>query len=339
MKYERIKELLPKEFSKQKNVMFVEKAMRDARLLREYARFIVVLDKDQLGRVFVKETIDNSEKGYIANVIAVLAYVELFDGAFTLDQGLVLEVGISRGRPYQRAKTKKNNGSAVSISRIKGRRKLRDISMEEMLVIWPVLVGLITKHTLAVRGNWSGKGEEWFVSSIGRGVPRGAYFTVSESDKVLARKVILEDTRYLLKLYLYRKALHISWWLRRFKFSYYPECQLKSFEGVKKAVDMWKNARWKPRLARAVISHIPFGKKDLFLAVLKAHGLKDPFDDDPLYPDPFDAQAQKLPVLKSVWFYIPSRIREVQARGCLVFECLPGEGQHLLGVLKKKEVL
>lgn len=275
MKYGAIRELLPQEVATARNAQLVEKAMRDARLLREHARLVIVLDYTETNEVACREVIDNSSSGYIADVIAILAPVRLWDGAFVLDQGLVFEIGMSRGRPYRQAETWEHPQYPDQKLHIKRRRRQRDISLEELEAAW---LPLATHLRVRTEKRQKERKEKTFAVHGGSYIHNdGVRITVSKNDSIMYYKVVLEDTRSRQERYLRRRVQWIVETLRPYRSSRVTGKRFKRLKGVAKVADSISNMRrltYAPNhLMRALVRAVPRDMAALFERVLVAHGL------------------------------------------------------------------
>ena len=308
MNYEKLKELLPEGFSNGKNVVMVGKALRDASLLREKARFVIVLDKDASGNIYCRELIDNTKPGYIVSVIAILAPVQLFGGRFTLDQGLVLEIGLSRGRPYTQAEIKSDE-SDRGRSAIKGRRKLCDISFPEMEVAWPKIIDFLCKATTKLQNgrtyqnNYVLPGRDYVFEA-------GMRITVSKKDKILYWKIVIEDERSRTRSYLADRAEWIAKSLRPYLGSKVSGNRFKNLKGVSAVagalIHMRRYTFAPNHLMRKLISLLPKDVRGIFEEVVDAYNLSNLLNmlkRDPVFPHEY-ILAQGLPRLKESYLSI-----------------------------------
>jgi hypothetical protein len=307
--YESVKQLLPKAVATQRNTVMVEKAMRDARLLKEHARLVIVLDYDEGGNAQCRDVIDNSMH-YVADVIAVLAPVRLFDNTFILDQGLVLEIGMSRGRPYRQAETWEHpNYPGVKLC-IKGRRKLRETTLQELQAAWPHIE---THLRIRTERRMSERKQNTFAIHGGKYVHEdGVRITVAKNDSIAYYKVVLEDARARQERYLRTRVGWIAEKLRPYRSSKSKATgkRFKRLKGVREVADAIKNMRrltYAPNhIMRTLSKSVPKDVKVLFEDTLRAHGLgklADAVGREPVMP-PALTLAKQLPVLDPGRFWI-----------------------------------
>ena len=343
MEYAQIKHLLPEKVGTQRNVMYIKKAMRDARLLREYACFVIVLDRDEHNEVFCRETIDNS-RGYIADVIAVLAPVSLFGGKFFLDQGLVFEIGMSRGRPYRQAETREHPKYSGQKIFVKGRRKLRDIEFDELVVAWAHAERHLFARTLKRQNE---RKKSFFILGK-RDVPEaGVRVTVSKNDQVFYYKVVVEDERARQERYIATRARWITEILQPYLKTNVRGKRFRNLKGVIKVADCIRNMRRfthaPNHIMRRLVGAIPGNVRALFYEILDMYGLSklsSVISREPRVP-PGLVLARKMPNMKEgrLWvvrkqgrhsqgkgrtrrvFHKPVATKQVpQAKGCVVAE-------------------
>lgn len=300
MGYESIKRLLPQGVSDQRSVVFVDKAFRDAELLRKHAHYVIVIDSEA-GELYCREFIDNSKHGYIANVIAVLAPVSLFDGRFVLEQGLVLEIGLSRGRPYTQAEVKLSPLGGEGRQVMKKRNKLRDITSEELSVVWEKIRGCLhceaeKRMSTRLPNNYTLRGRDLIHED-------GVRFTVSQSDKVLYWKVRIEDDRERVRRVLLPRAQWIALQLRRYKETQVNGKRFKNLKGVRAVANaLFHMRKYKfatDHVMRQLFSLIPKDVIGVFREALEAHGMEELLraEERDIPHSPWRAEAEKLPAL------------------------------------------
>lgn len=300
--------------NKRSDVERITKARRDAMRLKERARYILVLNDKAQAIDFIHN------QNFFANIIAVLAPATI-SGVY-LPEVLVLEVGISRTRPYAATEKVTWSGKKKSTRRFTLRRKAREMSESEFITAWQFLEKFFCSATFQTRSNWKPETKKgWWINTESGSIlcERGVYFSVSMEDTFLHQQVLAEDVRTR-RRYLRISANNINHWLRRYKLLSYPDAKLKSLKGVIKAVDLWKNMSLEPRLAREVIRLMNHNARELFRDALRVFHLSDPTNDE-----------EDMPIL-SVTHLKDSRIRivrgsgEVHGKNCITFEHFFEEG-------------
>lgn len=235
-----------------------DKLLRDARRLKQRARWVLLIDE----KGEVRDFIGNDD--YVANVIAVLGPVT--SHGMKLSEALLLEIGISHGRPYLPTESHRKGGRAQR-ERMKGRSKAADITLTQLQTVWPMILSIIEESVIQARSTWKNK-DGWFVNTKAgcKCFERGICFSVSNTDHILHEAFLLRDVD--VRSYLRKNARSIWYFLRRYKYVYYPEKQLKSLVGVKKVVELWQNMsdspRWSRRYAHRVIGALPSATRTLF---------------------------------------------------------------------------
>lgn len=216
------------------------KLKRDVENLRKYARFVIVLNE-----TFV-EVVDNIERRNkklpFAKLIAIIGPAE-HEGIF-FNESLLMEVGYSNTRPYKQTElwVKREDGSFIKSLTLKQRPRVRKISDDELSLTYPHIVQCMTTIVLEQRAGWMIK-EPWFVSGA-RYVERGIFFTISRTDALMHRQMVLEDVRYRKWKYIYHHASWIRARLGALKSSYYTSKQLKSFARIRNVAQMLSNGHY-----------------------------------------------------------------------------------------------
>ncbi len=308
MNYKQIQSLLPEGFKDQKSVMFTQKAFRDVNELRKHARFVIVLDHEDDVNVYCREIIDNSECGYVANVIAVLAPVRLFEGKLTLAEGLVLEIGLSRGRPYTQAEVLPNGRGDRRIY-VKPRRKLRDITYPELEAAWSTIVTLLSEATRRLQAGREFP-NQWVLHGRDYIHDDGMRISVSRDDKIMYWKVVIEDERTRTRRYLKDRAEWITMKLSPYLGSKVTGKRFKNLKGVTEVagalVHMRRYTFAPNHLMRKLLSLLPGGVKGIFEEVVDAHKLSTllgTLQREPKFPAEY-LEAQQLGKLKESFFVI-----------------------------------
>ena len=289
-----------------------DKIERDAQRLQKLAHWVLVIDEQ--GNVC--DLIEN--QSYVANVIAVLGPAVYHDTVF--QRALLLEIGISQGRPYMQAESHRLGGRMFR-KHIKGRTKVTGISFTQLKSVWPMLISIIEELVKQARSRWQDKNKGgWYVFTKAgfKCFERGICFSVSRMDDLLCEAFLLRDVE--VRKYLYGNAWTIGYFLRRYKYAYYPEKQLKSLAGVRKVVDLWKtmstSPRWSKRYSRRILGILPSKTRSLFKQIASVYNLDvaEELEHVPIY-----SQARQL--------VFPAHLHvrldgdgKVHGRGCSVFE-------------------
>lgn len=129
-------------------VPFEHKLVRDGRTIKQYARWVLVIDEE--GNIL--STIDRSHKGYLVNSIAVLGPA-LVKGTL-MPETVLLEIGLSRCRPYRRSE--RGNRDVVVSSRevIPKRLRAACISHKQLAAIWPTVWPMLEEFVGQTRAGW-----------------------------------------------------------------------------------------------------------------------------------------------------------------------------------------
>ncbi len=274
MNYEQIKGLLPGEARNQRAIIRVQKAMRDTDRIRRHAHFVIVLGVDEQHGPYCREFIDNTERGYVANVIAVLAPVDLFDGWFVLEQSVVLEVGLTRGRPYTQAES--SLGAANRRLVVKKRHKLRDATFDEVAGAWPRILECIKEETRRLQG-----GRMYPNTFLLRGRnyihDDGIRVTVSKNDRYLYWKIVIEDERARIRRYIGDRAAWITSQLMPYTRTTVRGKRFKNLAGVRAATGTLQNMRaytYMPNhLIRKLVVFLPKDVRNVFNEVVDVYKL------------------------------------------------------------------
>lgn len=284
------------------------RARRDAGRLKKIARWVVVVDEN--GNIL--DLINNEP--YLANVFAVLGPANVCGE--DIREAVLLEIGISRGCPYARTESSRTGKNRVA----RRRQKVADLSMNQLRTIWPTLLSVLEECVTSARERWTIKGAWSARTNAGmKEFERGISFSVSSSDQLLREVFLLRDMAH--RKYLHKTARIIAHFLRRYKYAFYPERQLRSLAGVQKVVDLWKNMtrqpRWRAEYSRLVVHNLPAGKRTLFEHIAYVHNLdlcEDFRTDEKLQ---FAARQLAFPSHLTIRFDGDGKI---QKKECSVFE-------------------
>lgn len=232
------------------------KIREDGKRIRRAARWVLVVDD----RGIVIDIIHNTN--YVANIIAVIGPVVIC--GVCIPEAVLLEIGVSRGRPYAKAECKRDG----VYRQFNCRKKAGELSLAQLNSTWPAIIAAIEECIREARAGWSFK-IGWRTRTTANKMKeyeRGVYFSISSKDVLLHEAFLLRDV--VNRTYLERDAYLISYFLRRYKFVYYPAKQLKSFKGVHRVVDLWRkmtiSPRWSARYAQKVFRMLPPAKRSLF---------------------------------------------------------------------------
>ncbi|HEY4501064.1 MAG TPA: hypothetical protein VJI70_02250 [Candidatus Paceibacterota bacterium] len=221
----------------------VEKLQRDAERLKKYARFVLVLEDD---RVRVIDNVDRRNKKLpYARVIAVLGAFQRED--IKLSGSILMEIGYCRTRPYAclEEHLKDRNGDCLRERwKITSRRRARELSREELELVYPYIVHCMTSIVIEHRSLWKTKGR-WWVNGPGP-VERGIHFTVAERDVHMFRQMVLEDVMYRKKRYIHGHSRRVARFLGGYKSSYYSSKQLKRFGRALDVKDLLLQPHYSP---------------------------------------------------------------------------------------------
>lgn len=298
----------------------LEKLQRDARNIRQYARFVIVLNGQQA------EVIDNGhlKKSGLpyAKLIAVLGPVE-YKGV-SLEESVLMEIGYSRTRPYTQLEERpvdKNGRRSSCRWFLKGRARVGSVSNEDFQRVYPIMVRCMEQVVLECRENWGTKGP-WYVDGPGE-VERGIYFTVSHSDEFLYQQFVREDVRYRKNKYIRN---HADWILGRllsgYKYLYYPPRQLKSFANARRVVELLSQEHYTPLYRVALCECFRAGTKQraLIELIIETFNIDVSLNDQEKHV--LGRGQCPLPRLKNLWCYRPPTQPRVHAQGSSVFEII-----------------
>ena len=290
------------------HVIALRKAQNDAQRLRKAGRWVLVID----ARGNMLDLIHNEP--YVANVIAIIGPAVV--SGVPMAECVLLELGISRCRPYARASTcQTGTNRLLSI-----RHKATLLGSEQMENAWPMLLSVVEECVIEARARWKIK-DGWVIHTRAgyKEVQRGIYFSISDQDPVLQEAFLARDAA--LRKYLVRNAQIIRYFLHRYKYAYYSEKQLKSFAGVGKVVDLWRNMtaqdRWTPRYSRIVLNSMPAKTRALFEYIAQVYSLD--------LSDGYERNAEVRRQARRLRFPVHLLVRldgkgKTLRKDCLVFE-------------------
>jgi hypothetical protein len=265
LKFRQIFDQLLPEVRSQTNARKVLKVVDDVKRIKEKARYVLTLNAD--GKVI--GFLYKAEKGSFANVVAVLAPANLY-GVY-LTEALVLEIGISRTRPYQKSELA-SYGKKVT-PYLRTRERVRSITTHELAQLWPTLEKVFSSATYQTRKRWKQK-EGWWVRSK-KGLwqfERGVYFSFDNRDSV-ARLFALNEEARRRQRFLRQYAGRIAGWLRPYGRRSYTDNRVKKFRGVREAVASWKGASLSPQDQEIVFGFLPSQAQYVFGLGLTANRL------------------------------------------------------------------
>ncbi|HEC93750.1 MAG TPA: hypothetical protein ENI56_00010 [Candidatus Kaiserbacteria bacterium] len=293
------------------------KLNRDAKNMLRYARFVVVLKKE--GRLAVIDNGDRRANGLpYAKIIAVLGPVQHKD--VFLQESVLMEVGYSRTRPYaqleKRPKDKAGNRAGCRWN-LKPRIRMRGLSEEETVLVYPDIVKCMTAIVLEEREKWKKKGR-WWGGSVGY-VERGIHFTVNHCDKIIHRQMMLEDVRYRKKRYIAGHAKRIRRYLKRYKYSYYSRKELRSYAYARRIAELLSQPYYTPFYRTVICEVFAEGthERTLLGLIMEAFGLDVSLDGIDAFV--LSSTLVVLPELRDLWCHRPIKQPLVHAKGASTF--------------------
>ena len=300
--------------AKKKSVQDQDKLARDVAKVESYARFVIAI---QGGEVTLIDNKYRVKKLPYMRIIAVTG----FENDDTSDKRVLLEIGYRRSRPYQQIEESCSlNISKTGRWHIKGRKKTRTLSDEEMNLVYPSIVRCMADIVLETRETWECK-ESWYLPGQGL-VERGVYFTFHLDDALLCRHMLLEDSDYRCARYIHHHAGCVRYWLRRYKQSYYSSKELRSFVGVRKVASLihehYSDALYREVLFKSIISKRPH-LEGILNAIVLQYDLPTCNDDMKLFLGDGD---WVLPRMEIVYCRRIFDQPKKHAQGCLVFEIM-----------------
>jgi hypothetical protein len=300
----------------------LEKLKRDTDRLRRFARFAIVVNHG------IVEIVDNEklfrEKRPFASLIAVLGSIgQNNQGIDPETETVILEIGYFRSRPYAQVEwhAPETDGRRRRNQRwyLTPRIRARNISDEELRVIYPALEQCIAQIVIERRETWKTKGR-WWVPGPGA-VERGIYFTVDKSDRSLYRQLLAEDVRFRKERYMRGHAARISRLIGHYRSSYYSRRQLERFVGAEKVANLVRDTSyWNPFYRRALLECFKPGSHTRTVLERMDEFFKFGFGEASEYGAVlYDETGPKL----SQWKSIRGRVVEqgrIQASGRIVIE-------------------
>ncbi len=296
----------------------LEKLQRDAQNIRQYARFVIVLNGQQV------EVIDNGhlrkEKLPYAKLVAVLGPVE--HKGVSLKESVLMEIGYSRTRPYAQLEERPKDKNGDRSGRrwfLKGRARVGNLSDKDFSLVYPIVAQCMEQIVLECRENWGTKGP-WYVNGPGE-IERGIYFTVSHSDELLYRQLVCEDVRYRKQKYIVDHAVWIRSLLGKYKSSYYTAKQLKGFAKARIVAELLSQRHYTPFYRAVLLSCLTAGShvRILFESIIEIFNIDISLTDQEAYALERD---RHLPWLKNLRCYRPPIQPSVHAQGSSVFEII-----------------
>lgn len=225
---------------KARKLASLEKSERDVENLKKYARFVIIL-KDGHVRLIDNVDLVNKKLPY-AKIVAILGTVHY--GDVELPEGILMEVGFCRTRPYARVEERLKDQKAGQRWTITSRRRIRELSKEEFALVYPHIVECMTSIVIEHRSLWKTKGS-WWVDGPGP-IERGIHFTVAERDVHMFRQMVLEDIAYKKRRYISGHARRVARFLGPYKRSYYSPKQLKRFGRVRDIRELLHQPHYSP---------------------------------------------------------------------------------------------
>lgn len=233
-------------------VVTLGKIERDAKNMRQYARFVIVLEKG------IPRVIDNGHlfraAQPFAHLIAVLGPVR-YQGVL-VDETVLLEIGYFRTRPYMQLEERKKSGSGRWF--LKGRVRVRKISDHEFQAVYPLIEQCLAQVVLERRETWKPESREKRYLKNGAGwVERGLRCTVDKTDQLLYRQVLAEDIRYRREKYIGWHVWCINRWIGRYKTGK-SDKQIRGLIGVQKAAELIASKNYRnPAYRQALVESFP----------------------------------------------------------------------------------
>lgn len=314
MNFREIFDQLPPGNRSQTNAQRVLKAVGDVRRLKEEARYVLTVDKHGNPVSFIHNST------YLANLIAVLGPSEIF--GFKLEEAVVLEIGISRTRPYRPVKQVAREGKKkISTKRFGRRERVRAVRSHELAGFWPALEKVFSSATYQTRLGWKTK-EGWWTtvkkgtSKVVYEFERGVRFSVDHRDRAVKLFVLREEQRRRHE-FLRGYAKAISAWLRRYVKKPYTEKRLKKLQGVIRTVESWKRVALPADEQGVVVSAMSRSTQAFFVRALSAHGMESLIETRPVLKS---AVRRNYPTLKNGVIRLVYENGSVHGRDCLLFE-------------------
>lgn len=291
-----------------------KKFKNDAERLCSFARFVIALEN---GSVRIIDNAKRHEKKLpYARLIAVLGPAE--HNGMLYEQAMLLEIGYGRSRPYSCIEQRALGRGSAKRWMMPSRRKVRDITPEELSLAYPHIVECIKQIVIERRENWKVKGA-WWVDGPGP-VERGIHFTIHESDDLLYRQALLEDIRFRRISYIYGHARRIKRFIAHYKYVDYSRKQLMRFAGTDKVItlvrDQYADTLHRQALLRSLGRNSKAGR--ILEHIGEQFGLG--FDcEDERTRRAFSEAPIKLPPMRDLYCLIGKQ-PTVHARDCVVAE-------------------
>lgn len=241
------------------------KIQRDGERMKQFARFVIVLEKG------MSKVIDNKqllvEGKPFAHLIAVLGPAR-YNGVL-VPEAVLLEVGYSRTRPYMQLEQRKHEegGRRLQDGRwfLKERVRARKISNRELGPVYPYIEQCMAQVVLECRETWRPESREprW-VDGPGW-IDRGIYFTVSKSDRLLHGQILAEDVRYRKEKYILKHARHIDHWIGHYSLGHSDQ-RLRGFTKISQAAELIASKNYRNPLHRkALLETFPVNSRTRLL--------------------------------------------------------------------------
>lgn len=314
MNFREIFDQLPPGSRSQTNARRVLKAVDDARRLKEQARYVLTIDKHGNPVSFIHNHTN------FPNLIAVLGPAEVF--GIKLEEAVVLEIGISRARPYKATERVTYRGKKkLSKKRFGLRERVRAVRSYELVKFWPALEKVFSSATYQTRLKWKTKEGWWTTIRRGAGkmvyeFERGVHFSVNHRDRAVKLFVLREEQRRRHE-FLRGYAKAISAWLHRYVKKSYTEKRLKKLQGVIRAIESWKHVALPPDEQGVVVSAMSRSTQVFFTRALSAHGVQSLMKTRPVLKS---ATRRNHPMLKNGVIQLVYENGSVHGRDCLLFE-------------------
>lgn len=219
----------------------LKKTKADTLRVKQLARYVITLTSDSHVRF-------QTNPNYTLNAIVVLAPCVVFNQEI---DGVVLEIGLSRARPYR-------DGQKVP-----ARAKVRSITEREYKVVLSHLKFALAQATFETVSVWK-HNEPWFVKTASgiRPMHRGMRFTVDTTDNDLLCHFVslsLVSARNL-NTYIYM----VNRLLAKCHYSYYEPRHLKKMKGPRRVADLFRGLNHLEMFElRYILSRLPLARRAL----------------------------------------------------------------------------
>lgn len=296
----------------------VAKLVRDAENIRQYGRFVIVL-KGKTGVDVIDNGIRRAQGLPYARIIAVLGPARYKENL--LKEGILLEIGYSRARPYASTELSKNGGRSHQRGRfLKQRPRVRLLSDEEMARVYPHLVDCMRVIVLESSEHWETR--TWHMKkrpgyTKGPGeVGRGIYFTVSHSDRHLHRQFSMEDMQHRKDSYILRHISWVRWLFKKYKFSR----RLKKHARARQIAEMLSQDHYTPFYRMVLCRHFEEGSRERALldSIVETFNIDVSLTEQEAHV--FESSSVSLSSFETLRCYRISRQPTVHAREATVFE-------------------